>query len=392
MPHREISSKRNSEQGQSIVLLALLLVVLVGLAALAIDGGNAFVRRRNAQNAADAAALGATQYVINFNNKTETGLRERVNAIVEAHGVPDTDGIAGNSVNDNVTIIYTDDRGVHLTGCHVVPCGSIPIPARGVEVEIAEAFDTFMASVIGRDQLGVAATAIAYARANNPGGLSDAGMVALGDCAASDRPFDGSGFFVNRGNYIHYHGAASYVDGLTDTSTGSLFDGSTYQTTSVADPFASLFTVSSFNASNIGTTVPGIPSGEYHDLSADIFGGEVNNNDLFRLGLYQRASGGNPPRFVSGVYYLGNNDIALGDNGMVGNITIVSSATIKVTGRNVNLNAYIPAPSVAEGLLFYTSKTPDGGRCDSQQPRSWVINMTGSESNTRPTVNHAIEV
>jgi hypothetical protein len=47
----------NSERGQAIVLLVVSLVVLLGFTALALDGGMVLSNRRNAQNAADAAAL-----------------------------------------------------------------------------------------------------------------------------------------------------------------------------------------------------------------------------------------------------------------------------------------------------------------------------------------------
>ena len=62
--------KRNSfsknEQGQAIVIMAFALIALLAFAALAIDGGNAYVERRRAQNGADAGALaGARQVWIN---------------------------------------------------------------------------------------------------------------------------------------------------------------------------------------------------------------------------------------------------------------------------------------------------------------------------------------
>lgn len=45
------------ERGQSLVIIALMVVVLMGILALVIDGGNAYAQRRAAQNAADAGAL-----------------------------------------------------------------------------------------------------------------------------------------------------------------------------------------------------------------------------------------------------------------------------------------------------------------------------------------------
>jgi len=48
-------------RGQTLVLVALALVVLFGMAALALDGGNVYLQRRQMQTAADAAALAAAR-------------------------------------------------------------------------------------------------------------------------------------------------------------------------------------------------------------------------------------------------------------------------------------------------------------------------------------------
>jgi len=45
------------EQGQALVLVAILLVVLILLAAVAVDGARVYLAREYIQNAADAAAL-----------------------------------------------------------------------------------------------------------------------------------------------------------------------------------------------------------------------------------------------------------------------------------------------------------------------------------------------
>jgi len=55
MPSARRNRKRQS--GQAIVLIALMLVVLIGFVGLALDGGRAYVDRRELQAAADAAAL-----------------------------------------------------------------------------------------------------------------------------------------------------------------------------------------------------------------------------------------------------------------------------------------------------------------------------------------------
>jgi hypothetical protein len=52
-------SKTFSQKGQAMILIVLAIVALVAITALAIDGGNVFLDRRKAQNAADAAATAA---------------------------------------------------------------------------------------------------------------------------------------------------------------------------------------------------------------------------------------------------------------------------------------------------------------------------------------------
>jgi Flp pilus assembly protein TadG len=56
------------QQGQVIVLLALLMLVLMGMLGLAIDSGRAYVDRRDLQTAVDAAALAAGDWHENYHD------------------------------------------------------------------------------------------------------------------------------------------------------------------------------------------------------------------------------------------------------------------------------------------------------------------------------------
>src|SRR5512145_959469 len=110
--------KRNSchrhEQGQAIVIMALAMIALLAFAALAIDGGNAYVERRRSQNGADAAALaGARQVWINRVNlnSSETLVLSEANAAAEKNGMGDTNNINGDAINGFVKAYYTDRNG-----------------------------------------------------------------------------------------------------------------------------------------------------------------------------------------------------------------------------------------------------------------------------------------
>ncbi|HEX6385560.1 MAG TPA: pilus assembly protein TadG-related protein, partial [Anaerolineae bacterium] len=231
-----------SQSGQTIVLFALLLVGLLALTALAVDGGQAYGQRRIVQNASDASAIGGLRYKVRADSPTEPQLLATVHQIVEAHGVPDTDGTAGNAVNDNVLVYYTDDDGRRLigfSGCAdgqaQAPCSSIPPPMRGLEVHVTKAFPTFFAGVIGWETMQASSKAIAVVRGSLADGASDRMMTALGEgCGLNEPTFRMNNEVsevvgdVHSNSYvgtsgdreIHYHGRVTYLDGIWTTGSG----------------------------------------------------------------------------------------------------------------------------------------------------------------------------
>ncbi len=68
------SPRRRRQEGQAIVLIALLLLVLFAMLGLAIDSGRAYVDRRDLQTAVDAAALAAGDWYENYFDLTGSTL------------------------------------------------------------------------------------------------------------------------------------------------------------------------------------------------------------------------------------------------------------------------------------------------------------------------------
>src|SRR6059036_3577961 len=64
----ELSPQRRLQQGQAIVLIGLLILVLFGMLGLAVDSGRAYVDRRDQQAAVDASALAAGDWFENYAN------------------------------------------------------------------------------------------------------------------------------------------------------------------------------------------------------------------------------------------------------------------------------------------------------------------------------------
>jgi len=65
------TTKRSLQEGQAIVLIALLILVLFGMLGLAIDSGRGYVDRRDQQTAVDAAALAAGDWYENFPDRID---------------------------------------------------------------------------------------------------------------------------------------------------------------------------------------------------------------------------------------------------------------------------------------------------------------------------------
>jgi hypothetical protein len=63
---RGSATRPSLQEGQAIVLIALMILVLFGMLGLAIDSGRAYVDRRDQQTAVDAAALAAGDWYMNY--------------------------------------------------------------------------------------------------------------------------------------------------------------------------------------------------------------------------------------------------------------------------------------------------------------------------------------
>lgn len=147
------------ENGQAIVIIAVALVVLLAFVALAIDAGNGYTAKRQAQNAADAAALaGARQIVLECAKQglnpgpNEAEIRNRVTQMVEA-----------NSTGAAFHAYYVGTDGTRLSNNEIGTLGAVPCncPTRGQGVEVVASNSTtsFFAGLIGRPTLSVQATA-----------------------------------------------------------------------------------------------------------------------------------------------------------------------------------------------------------------------------------------
>lgn len=95
------------EQGQALVVFALMAVVLTAMVGLILDGGGTFVVRRDAQAAADLAALGgASDYLVTGNSGT---------AIFTATSIAATAGYRNGIANNTVAVTLTTTPALAVT-------------------------------------------------------------------------------------------------------------------------------------------------------------------------------------------------------------------------------------------------------------------------------------
>jgi len=110
-----------SERGQAIVLIVLSILGLIGITALAVDGGMNYADRRRAQNAADSAVLAAALAMArggNFENAALSRAQEGgyendgMKSEVQVHTPPISGPYAGNS--EYLQVVITSRRKTYF--------------------------------------------------------------------------------------------------------------------------------------------------------------------------------------------------------------------------------------------------------------------------------------
>jgi hypothetical protein len=117
------------ERGQALIVIALALVALVGIAGLVIDGGNAFQDKQRAQNAADAAALASAHARITGGNVVDAAMASA------AQNGYDNDGVK------NIISLYTPPKD----GPHA---GDVEY----IQVIIRSTVPTYFMRVVGKNE------------------------------------------------------------------------------------------------------------------------------------------------------------------------------------------------------------------------------------------------
>jgi hypothetical protein len=203
-----MTTKHSTERGQALIIIALAAIGLFGITGLAIDGSAKFSDRRQAQHAADAAALAGS--LANIKGDPEWRLSALDRAL--------ENGYDDNHVSNEVEVYTCDEVDAS--------CGSYDDDARYVQVIITSHVNTYFARAVGVGQTHNTVSALAMSQEAYLGELyGGASIVGLAPDQCKTVWFSGSGETEITGGGVFSN---SEVDcGLTiQGSTDLSLDGS----------------------------------------------------------------------------------------------------------------------------------------------------------------------
>lgn len=345
---------KKSEKGQAIVLIVLAIVGLIGITGLTIDGGFAYSDRRNAQNAADTAALAAGRSFIR-----EEDWEAAAFALAASNGYDNNE--TTNFVTVNKPPVESDEYAGN---------------DEYIEVVIQSEYQTSFARVVGITQMTNRVLAVARVVPTEYINMFNGhAMVSLNqsDCHAftfqgdGDTTINGSGIFVNSncdqpGNQAAYFSASGSADLYADSlcavgriEDNGAFEGTENEGEANCPPFTD-------------------PTNMYQYPNPDCPTNAVKTGNTLSPGNY---SGTFPPAGVttleSGVYCVNGNFRLNGTDELTGYGVMIymESGDVSWQGGDVVLTS--PSSGPFDGLLIYFP----WGNCD-----NLTINGNGEQTLT----------
>jgi Flp pilus assembly protein TadG len=337
--------------GQTFLLVSIALVVLLGMAALAVDVGDLWTTRRLMQSAADSGAVaGADEIALGGSSSAITAAAKDA---ASHNGF--TDGAARAGTSNTVTV------AVH----NPPTSGAFAANSNAVEVDVSQTQPTYFMKVLGWQAVPVSTTAVAvttgsgsciYSLDPHVSGATTVGGTASVNsaCGIYDNSDSSSALIVSGGGTI----TSPLVGVVGGTSVNG--GGSTPPTTGIAqfgDPLAYITapTVSSTACSSFKTTSVSGP------VNPGTFCGGIKINAgatvTFNPGLYIIDGGGltiNGGATVSGsgvtFYLTGNNKSSASPDNYAG-VNINSTATVNFSAPCNSSSGGIP------GILFFQDRS-----------------------------------
>jgi Flp pilus assembly protein TadG len=297
--------------GQVFVLVSIALVVLIGMAALAVDVGNLWTTRRLMQSAADAGAVaGADEVALGGSSSAITAA---------AQDASSRNGFANGGTRPGASNTIT-------VAVHNPPTsGTFAANSNAVEVDVSETQPTYFMKVLGWSAVPVSTTAVAVTLGSGSCVYSldptVSGAITVGGTAAVS---SACGFYVdsNSSSALSVSGGGTVTAPLVGVVGGTNVNGggSTPPSTGISpfgDPLAYIAAPSYTHGSGCGSG--------YHNTSLN---GSVSPG-TFCGGI--SVSNGSSVTFGSGLYIIDGGGIKI-----TGGTVSGSAVTFYLTGNNGN--------------------------------------------------------
>ena len=329
------------DRGQTLPLFAIIAPIILASMALGLDAAQAFLERRDAQGAADLAALAGARLLHDGATATEqANARAKAVSVAVANGYPATQVTA-------TTPYAGDDEKIRV------------VIDSGVSTFFAPVLDLLVGG--SHATVNVDASAVAYGGYEETGG-GEFAILALEGCPSSQKTLDFSGSTIDVTGRVHSNsdvyvsGSSNDFVGTTTHVCGSGYPsfhngggGNTFTPPAAtapaeADPVAkarSYFTPCTYTA----------PSSGMWDLAnnGSWWVGGTKSSKTLRPGIYCSGTGSSDGIKLSDSDIRVLTDIATGAEG----VTFVASYSIEVSGSNFQLKPF------KDNILFASYGTSD---------------------------------
>ena len=363
-------TSRNFQSGQAIFVIALVMVGLIGALGLAVDGGGMAFLYRDAQNAADAAALAAAYAACAGGNTAS------VNNAAAAAAAENGFTTAGST-----SVTVTPDVG----------------NSNIISVSISAVKPAYFIQLVYPQGLNVTARATAQC---TPGTAAGTGYAIYG-------------MGTTGGVGTACHGTCYPSEAKNITFEGNVFSASaSYWNSSYLSAEKIAFTSGAYSANSAGATnplahinianyAPGgsvwniIPSGSRTSLPAGAANNTIQGDFQYKTSSTLSYYGRSRPQWqfiadsqaeatrLSGLYYVNGNVTIDLNNYLASPFTIIATGKIDILDGSKGMNAY----SLADNILAYTTQS---GVCNDN-----VLTINNGSSNSTGIVyapNGQVEV
>jgi Flp pilus assembly protein TadG len=344
-----------SRRGMVVVLVALLLPVVVGTMALALDAGVLYLQRRQAQSTADAAALAGAYTMYNTSNFTQS---------------------------QSAALAIGTQNGFTISTSNVTQPGSTQLA-----VKVTSSSPRFFSALWGTSSLSITASATAQTNSGSSGTTpySTSAVILLDSSASGSLSLAGSAMItasagiqvnsnsktaVNANNAGTTAAPLNVVGGYTTSSGGTLTGTIKTGVTSVGDPLSTL-------------AAPSVPSATTTPLSKYQGWGSYT----MQPGLYTgNVSLGNGGTFTMqpGLYYF-----------QAGSFTVANGATLTGSGVTIYIdNTNVSGTSNPGSISFQggTTTTLSAPSSSSNGAIQGVVYYQNRSSTTAPSFANGTNV